>query len=462
MHRCEHEPSMSEDMALEVSPPPQRSSPFKRPRRSTHRREESGDGAGSIQSPAARRHRRTNTVPSFNTLLSQEPSPPAILLLRKSWHLVNPYLGWESEHNAGIPRHRTLSVTQSRYRTDFNEIKLVGRGSFSEVFMCRHTVDNRLYAIKRLTRQGQDKMLSLSSRNSQEAALQEVFALCSQAQHPNLVSYHDAWMEDGDLLIQLEYCGSTLLARVDPQNRVCEAELSLIAFQLSLALDWLHSRSVVHRDVKPENSFEMPSGVFKLGDLGCAAQVTEAHPHSNGASQGEDRDGDPRYLSREALKLPIASDSCKVDMFALGASLLELAQATRLPSGGEVWHRIRDQGGEACRSLGLGPLISQSISDLLHPDPARRPTAGQVCARLGELAGKVQDEAIASQRARVQRKMGELDEREKEQSGRLKNHQKIQRQYHGRLDPAILNQLQEQARRNVEQQGNANVTRAQH
>ena len=101
--------------------------------------------------------------------------------------------------------------------------------------------------------------------------------------------------------------------------QVSEAELQSIAMQLSLGLSHLHSRQVVHRDVKPENAFESHIGIYKLGDLGCATLMM------GGGARGEaslmemelepgtsDVEGDPRYLSKEALQAPTACDLTKV------------------------------------------------------------------------------------------------------------------------------------------------------
>jgi len=345
---------MSEDMAVDLAAGQTGSSPFKRVRRESRRGamiDASGSGNTSEQSrPTGPHHRRSATLPSI-AVRPDAPSAPSLFSKEPNQN-SNPYLPeyrTERQSKARSNNRRLhLSNPDSRYRTDFLEVERIGTGSFSEVFKCRHMMDGNLYAIKKLTKQGQQRMSQLSSKKFHEASLQEVYALAALSQHPNLVSYLDAWLEDGDLYIQLEYCGCSLAQRICMENRVSEAELQSIAMQLALGLSHLHSRQVVHRDVKPENAFESHRGIYKLGDLGFATLMMGGAHGGASAMQLEsgtsDMEGDPRYLSKEVLQAPTACDLTKVDIFALGASLLELAAGAQLPQRGEQWQQLRTHG----------------------------------------------------------------------------------------------------------------------
>ncbi|KUF98154.1 UDP-glycosyltransferase 84A4 [Phytophthora nicotianae] len=85
------------------------------------------------------------------------------------------------------------------------------------------------------------------------------------------------------------------------------------------------TKKMVHMDVKLQNVLVGPGEVYKLGDLGTVA-------HLDGSM--EITEGDNRYLSRNNLRAG--------DIFALGATIYELALGTTLASGGEEWQKIRD------------------------------------------------------------------------------------------------------------------------
>jgi serine/threonine protein kinase len=98
-----------------------------------------------------------------------------------------------------------------------------------------------------------------------------------------------------------------------------------------LGLQELHSRGIVHLDIKPENILESFSGKFKLGDLGMSrllSQIMEEHDFP---------EGDARYLAKELLNDdPDASmpDLTKADIFALGITFYELIEGIKLEKNG--------------------------------------------------------------------------------------------------------------------------------
>ena len=201
------------------------SSPFKRICRGTGDAREGGNTSQDNRTLGPH-HRRSATLPS----IAMTDVPAAPFLLSKPNQNSNPYLPENRTERQCKKRSniRRIHLTNpdSRYRTDFLEIEQIGTGAFSEVFKVRHTMDGNLYAIKRVSRHGQQRMSQLSSKSPHEASLQEVYALAALSQHPNLVSYLDAWMEDGELYIQLEYCACSLDQHICIENRVSSSSHS--------------------------------------------------------------------------------------------------------------------------------------------------------------------------------------------------------------------------------------------
>lgn len=254
------------------------------------------------------------------------------------------------------------SSSLSKYLTDFVELELIGSGSFSKVFKCMKRIDGWTYAIKKSKRH-------FRGRADTERALREVHALAALSHSNHVVRYFDAWMENDLLYIQLEYCSgcslSTIVDRYKPHH-VPEDVLCRMLCHLAKGLHDMHTRKIVHMDVKLQNVLVGPGEVYKLGDLGTAAPM-------DGTS--EITEGDNRYLSRELLEGSRANLRAG-DIFALGATIYELALGSSLPSNGEEWQKIRD--GDLVLFRHYSNSLQHLIASMLHPDPLQRPSAGEI------------------------------------------------------------------------------------
>ena len=170
---------------------------------------------------------------------------------------------------------RTLSCATegSRFRADFEILRAIGSGSFGTVHKVKSRLDGCLYAVK-------STRARFKGPTHRDATLKEVFALAALSaastqqsealQH--VVRYYQAWIEDERLFIQTELCDSSLEKRIE-QRRFERSPKSVWAFlrQMLLALELLHSRGLVHLDIKPGNIFVSGEATYKLGDFGLAA-----------------------------------------------------------------------------------------------------------------------------------------------------------------------------------------------
>ncbi len=113
----------------------------------------------------------------------------------------------------------------------------------------------------------------------------------------------------------------SLKRKRDNHYEMNEDEVRSIMRDVCLGLSELHSKDIVHLDIKPENILRSMQGKFKIGDLGMArllTQIVEEHDYP---------EGDCRYLAKELLNddpniaIP---DLKKADIFALGMITYEL------------------------------------------------------------------------------------------------------------------------------------------
>ncbi|CAI5710257.1 unnamed protein product [Peronospora destructor] len=250
----------------------------------------------------------------------------------------------------------------AKYLSDFSELGLIGSGSFSKVYKCVKKIDGWVYALKKSKRH-------FRGRADTERALREVQALAALSSSNHIVRYFDAWIEDNLLYIQLEYlegCSLASFVKKYAPQKVPEETLCKLLCHLAQALFDMHSKKMVHMDVKLQNILVGPDEVYKLGDLGTVA-------HLDGSI--EIREGDNRYLSRELLE-GNRNNLRAGDIFALGATIYELALGMTLASGGEEWQKIRD--GDLVMFRQYSNSLQHLIANMMHPDALQRPLAEDI------------------------------------------------------------------------------------
>ena len=378
-----------------------------------------------------------------------------------------------------------------RYMMDFDQEGVVGVGNFSNVYKARNRLDGCLYAVKRIKAKVTDFMSN---------GLKEVHALSALQGCKHIIRYHGCWVEDQHLWIQTELCMSNSLEvfvtgvgasseRNSPSYGFADVDLSfhervctptdmltniavredltspgrgdtlptakrvdgllgipedlawIIIEQIAEALLFLHSKGVVHLDIRPANVFiaiasslsraptnseerndytdetlqELLKGliegslILKVGDLGLSCHINDL--------PGAD-EGDARYCSREMISgleasLPSVSlasvfglkaaltappnesqsdmssvkmDLTKADIFSLGISVYELCKGSPLAAAGDdtedgssEWHDIRNGKLDVEIMKKYSRDLFSFVKLMMDPDPSMRPSADVIC-----------------------------------------------------------------------------------
>jgi NIMA (never in mitosis gene a)-related kinase len=157
---------------------------------------------------------------------------------------------------------------------DFRIQETIGKGSFASVYKVTRKSDNRVYALKRVKI---DKM----SKKAISDVLNEIRFL-SSVRHKNVVGFLEAFLENNEkeLCIIMEYCGCGDLAqKVERYKKrkqyIDEAVLWRYLIQALKALNHLHQKGILHRDVKCANCFLASDGSLKLGDLNVSKRLNQ-------------------------------------------------------------------------------------------------------------------------------------------------------------------------------------------
>jgi len=249
----------------------------------------------------------------------------------------------------------------------------LGRGSMGVVYLARDPLIGRLVALKvfrpNLAADAGDleRFRSRFLREAQSAGI---------LSHPNIVTVHDVVDEgeEGVVFIAMEYVQGTNLKELLRYGKPLELSQVLDAVrQVASAIDYAHSRRVVHRDVKPANVLLTPERQVKITDFGIAQFDTTSLTHDGQLL------GTPNYMSPEQVQGREVDR--RTDLFSLGVVLYEMITRHK-PFAGEsltaVSHRIVYDAYTPPEEYtgSLPPGVSEIFPRALAKDPAERyPTA---------------------------------------------------------------------------------------
>ncbi|MFN8515817.1 MAG: serine/threonine-protein kinase [Chloroflexia bacterium] len=200
------------------------------------------------------------------------------------------------------PQGRTLGAYQLKER--------IGRGGMGEVYRAEHLKLGREAAIKILPANlvGESDFLRRFEREASSAA-----ALT----HPNILAIYDYGEQDGTPYLVMPYIkGGTLKDRLE-QGDVTPAQIVRYLTQIAEALDFAHSKGIIHRDVKPANVLIDEHDQAYLADFGIA-KALEGNDNLTRTGMGV---GTPEYMAPEQAQ---GRADARSDLYALGIMVYQL------------------------------------------------------------------------------------------------------------------------------------------
>jgi len=207
--------------------------------------------------------------------------------------------------NGGQPKSNMVSLA------DFDLIKVIGRGSYAKVLMVELKSTRRIYAMKVIKKE----LVTDDEDIDWVQTEKHVFETASN--HPFLVGLHSCFQTASRLFFVIEFVrGGDLMFHMQRQRRLPEEHARFYSAEICLALNYLHERGIIYRDLKLDNVLLDHEGHIKLTDYGmCKEGIRPGDTTSTFC-------GTPNYIAPEILR---AEDyGFSVDWWALGVLLYEM------------------------------------------------------------------------------------------------------------------------------------------
>lgn len=242
---------------------------------------------------------------------------------------------------------------------EFNILGEIGKGGYSKVYLVQHKRSKRKYAIKAAfkTKNGKDR----SDRTYME------IRILKQLKHNNIIKMKGWFEDDETIYVVLEYIDGKDCAKYYKEKLPNKMQVKTIMKQLISALTYIHSKGIVHRDIKLENILVDKNGNIKLIDFGLCAVKEEEFDMLQGLV------GTVRYTAPELIKGEGYNES--VDVWGVGI-ILFLLLTGEYPFDGSnknnIFARIKEKNIHFSKYENLNKKEINLLKSLLEKNPDDR------------------------------------------------------------------------------------------
>ncbi|XP_038075513.1 serine/threonine-protein kinase Nek8-like [Patiria miniata] len=251
----------------------------------------------------------------------------------------------------------------------YEKIRVVGRGAYGTVYLCRRLSDQKLVIIKQIP-------VEQMTGEERQVAVNESKVL-AMLDHPNIIKYYENFLEDKALSIVMEYAeGGTLFDYLQHRGNALleEGEVLRLFCQLLLSLQHVHSKQILHRDLKTQNILlNKRRDVVKIADFGISKILSSK-------SKAFTVVGTPCYISPELCEGKPYNQ--KSDIWAVGCVLYELLTLKRAFEADNLPALVMKimRGSIAPISDRYTDYLKRLLLQMLHLDPDKRPSINKVIA----------------------------------------------------------------------------------
>ncbi|KAL2856043.1 kinase-like domain-containing protein [Aspergillus pseudoustus] len=302
------------------------------------------------------------------------------------------------QSNAMDVRARLLAICTPGDPTKlYYNLNKIGQGASGGVFTAYENNTNHCVAIKQM---------NLDLQPKKDLIINEILVM-KDSKHKNIVNFRDSYLHNLDLWVVMEYMEGGSLTDVVTFNIMSEGQIAAVCRETLNGLQHLHSKGVIHRDIKSDNILLSLDGNIKLTDFGFCAQINDSQNKRNTMV------GTPYWMAPEVVTRK--EYGRKVDIWSLGIMAIEMIEGeppylTESPL--RALYLIATNGTPKIKDEhNLSPVFRDFLQFALRVDPEKRASAHDLlkhpfmnlCAPLNHLSPLVKAARISRAQEKAQK-----------------------------------------------------------
>ncbi|GAV29659.1 hypothetical protein PMKS-003160 [Pichia membranifaciens] len=190
----------------------------------------------------------------------------------------------------------------------YHDLVKIGQGASGGVYTAYDNVTNQCVAIKQMELEKQPK---------KELIINEILVM-KGSKHGNIVNFIESYLLKKNLWVVMEYMEGGSLTDIVTHSIMTEGQMGAVCRETLKGLRFLHSKGIIHRDIKSDNILLSLTGDIKLTDFGFCAQIKDH------ASKRNTMVGTPYWMAPEIVKKKAYGP--KVDLWSLGIMTIEMIE----------------------------------------------------------------------------------------------------------------------------------------